>query len=75
MTYYKAHRMDDDKEAIQWYYFIALNNDNTIKHVWRVPGEMVEKDYFQIGLHNSYEFNTVRSPPPLGGGPIERADI
>ena len=25
--------------------------------VWRVPGEMVEKDNFYIGLNSGYEFN------------------
>lgn len=40
---------DDDKDAIQWYYFIAINDDGTIKYAWRVPGEMVEKDNFHIG--------------------------
>lgn len=47
---------DDDKEAIQWYYLIALN-DGAIKYVWRVPGEIVEKDDFHIGISPNHEFN------------------
>jgi hypothetical protein len=46
---------DDDEEAIQWYYFIALNDNGTIRYVWRVPGETVEKDNFYVGLNPNYE--------------------
>lgn len=60
-TYYlfttRNEDKDDDKESIQWYYFVAMNGDNKIKHVWRVPGEMVEKDYFIVGLNSNYKFN------------------
>lgn len=48
---------DDNREAIQWYYFIAKNDDGTIRYVWRVPGEIVEKDKFIVGFHEGYEFN------------------
>lgn len=48
---------DDDKEAIQWYYILALNDDGTIRYAWRIPGEMTESDHFYIGLNSSYEFN------------------
>lgn len=49
---------DDDKDAIQWYYLVALNEDSTVRYVWRVPGEMVEKDQFHIYMYYlSKEFN------------------
>ena len=48
---------DDYKDAIQWYYLLALNGDDTIKYVWRIPGEMVEKDDFLVGMNPNYEFN------------------
>ena len=45
------------KEEIEIYYFIAFNSDWTkLEHVWRVPGEIVEKDYFRIGLNPGFEF-------------------
>lgn len=43
---------DDDKEAIQWYYFAAFNEDYTeLYHMWRVPGEMIGKTSFVIGMY------------------------
>jgi len=49
---------DDDKEAIQWYYFGAFNKDYTkLLYVWRVPGEIVEGTMFHIGVNNGYKFN------------------
>lgn len=49
---------DDDKEAIQWYYFAAFNHDYTkLIYMWRVPGEIVDKDTFYVGMYNGYEFN------------------
>jgi hypothetical protein len=55
-THYLFHTenedKDDDNEAIRWYYFVALNDDNTIKYVWKVPGEMVENDAFIIGINS-----------------------
>lgn len=45
---------DDDKEAIQWYYFVAFNENYTkILYVWRIPGELVEKDHFVIGTRGT----------------------
>lgn len=43
---------DDDKDAIQWYYFLAINDDGTIRYVWRVPGEIVENSSFHVGTNN-----------------------
>ena len=48
---------DDEKEAIQWYYLLALNDDGIIKYAWRVPGEIVEKDDFHVGMNHDYKFN------------------
>lgn len=46
------------KEEIEYYYFGAFNEDYTkLLHVWRVPGEIIEKDYFIIGLNGSWENN------------------
>lgn len=46
------------KEDIEIYYFLAFNEDWTkLEYGWRVPGEVVEKDYFRIGLNTGYEFN------------------
>lgn len=46
------------KDEIEIYYFLAFNEDWTkLEYVWRVPGEIVEKDYFYVGLKNSgWEF-------------------
>lgn len=48
----KNHDKDDDQEAIQWYYFAAFNEDYTqLYHMWRVPGEIVEKRNFIVGMY------------------------
>lgn len=43
---------DDDKEAIQWYYFVALNDDDSIRYLWKVPGEIVENNNFNVWLNS-----------------------
>jgi hypothetical protein len=50
---------DDDKEAIQWYYFLAFNADYTeLLYVWRVPGEIIGGYRFRVGMYgNRGEFN------------------
>lgn len=46
------------KEEIEYYYFGAFNEDYTkLMYVWRVPGEIIEKDYFVIGLNRNWEHN------------------
>lgn len=47
------------KDEIEIYYFLAFNDENYKKldYGWRVPGEIVEKDNFQVGLSSGYEFN------------------
>lgn len=48
----------DYVEAIQWYYFVAMNRDYTkLMYIWRVPGEVAKKGHFIVGLKTSYEFN------------------
>lgn len=47
----------DDKEAIQWYYLGAFNEDYTeLLYVWRVPGEIIEEHRFYVGMINA-KFN------------------
>lgn len=46
------------REEIEIYYFLAFNEDYTkLMYAWRVPGEIVEKETFQVGLSPGYEFN------------------
>lgn len=45
------------KDNIEIYYLLALNDDGSIKCVWRIPGEIVEKHFFHVGLNSRYEFN------------------
>jgi hypothetical protein len=45
------------REEIKIYYLLAFNEDWTkLNHVWRIPGEIVEKDNFYIGIYGG-EFN------------------
>lgn len=49
-SYHDFGTNNKHKEEIEIYYFLAFNEDYTIlEYVWRIPGEMVEKDHFQIG--------------------------
>lgn len=50
---------DDNIEAIQWYYLVALNEDGSIRYVWKVPGEKVETDTFarQFTVNNMEEYD------------------
>lgn|SRR3990167_1902820 len=51
---------DEDKEAIEVYHFGAFNEDYIkLLYVWEAPGEMVESDYFYVGINgiNCREFN------------------
>lgn len=46
------------KEKIEIYYLLGFNKDYTkLKYVLRVPGEIVEKIMFHVGLNSRYEFN------------------
>jgi hypothetical protein len=48
----KNRDKDDDIEAIQWYYFAAFDEDYTkLLYMWRVPGEMVDKNTLVIGMY------------------------
>ncbi len=47
-----------NKETIEWYYFGAFNKDYTeLLHVWRVPGELIENNYFYVGVGILSKFN------------------
>lgn len=51
---YRFSTKNKYKDEIEIYYFLAFNEDYTeLIYVWRVPGEVIEKDYFQVVL-NSY---------------------
>lgn len=46
------------REEIEIYYFLAFNEDYTkLMYVWRVLGEIVEKDHFYVGMSCRSEFN------------------
>lgn len=46
------------KEEIEYYYFGAFSEDwSKLMYVWRVPGEIVEKDYFIVNMYGG-KFNT-----------------
>lgn len=56
--YYLFNIRNIYKEEIEIFYFLAFNKDySKLEHAWRVPGEIVEKDYFYIGISSRREFN------------------
>ena len=57
-TSYRFNTRNVYKEEIEIYYFLAFNNKDHKKfdYGWRIPGEIVEKDYFIIGMYRA-EFN------------------
>ena len=56
--YWKFTTRNRYKEEIEYYYFGAFNEDWTsLEHVWRVPGEVVDKDHFLIGLNGNWDHN------------------
>lgn len=56
-SHYRFNTRNKYREEIEYYYFGAFNSNWTkFEYVWRVPGEIVEKDYFIVRL-NSGEFN------------------
>lgn len=57
-TFWIFHTKNKYKEEIKYYYFGAFNKDYTkLIHVWRIPGYLIEKDYFIIGTNDNYEYN------------------
>lgn len=49
--YWRYNTRNKYKEEIEYYYFLAFNGDWTgLMYVWRIPGEMVEKDGVRIWL-------------------------
>lgn len=56
--YFLYHFKNKEKEEIEYYYLGAFNKDYTeLMYVWRVPGEIIEKDMLYIGLNRNYEYN------------------
>lgn len=56
--FYLFNVINKYKEDIEIFYLLAFNEDYTkLEHVWRIPGEIVEKNRFIIGLSIGYEFN------------------
>lgn len=56
--YYMFNTRNKFREEIEHYYFGGFNSDWTMpEHVWRVSGEIVEKDYFIVGLNSGYMYN------------------
>lgn len=45
------------KEHIQIYYLLALNDDGSIKYVWRIPGEIAETNSLRVGFSSDGKFN------------------
>lgn len=46
------------KEEIELFYLGAFNKYYTeLLYVWRIPGEIVEDNYFYVGIRNNYKFN------------------
>lgn len=42
------------KGKIDIYYFLAFNKDNTeLVHGWKVPGEIIKKDWCYVGMSPS----------------------
>ncbi len=52
-TYYVFSIKNRNREEIEIYYFLAFNEDYTkLEYAWRVPGEIIEKNYFQVTLNS-----------------------
>lgn len=57
-THYSFNTNNKHKDEIEIYYFLAFNEDySKLEYAWRIPGEIVEKDYFRVGLNPDYEFD------------------
>jgi hypothetical protein len=57
--YYNYDTGNKYKDNIEIYYFLAFNNKDHKKldYVWRIPGEVVEKEFFRVGSTYCAEFN------------------
>lgn len=56
--YYLFSVRNKYKEEIEIYYLLGFNKDYTeLMYAWRIPGEIIENDYFQIGLTLGSIFN------------------
>lgn len=51
---YSFHTNNKYKEEIELYYFLAINGNYTkLEYGWRVPGEIVERNNFYVGMNQS----------------------
>jgi len=56
--YYSFNTRNKHREEIEYYYFGAFSkNWEELEYAWRVPGEMVDKDYFVVGMTKNWEHN------------------
>jgi len=56
--YYHFNTKNKYKDKIEIYYLLAFNEDYTeLDYAWKVPGNIVEKDSFYVGMNRRYEFN------------------
>lgn len=59
--YCDFHTNNKDKDDIEIYYLLAINDDGTIRYVLRIPGEMAEKDHFYVGTsHAEFTFESMK---------------
>lgn len=55
---YSFYTNNKYRDNIEIYYFLAFNSDRTkLECAWRVPGEIVEKNHFYVGLNPSCDVN------------------
>lgn len=59
-TFYNFNTRNKYRENIEIYYLLGFNGDYTkLEYGWRIPGEIVEKDYFIVGYNSRAEFNII----------------
>jgi len=51
--YYTYCANNKHKDSIKIYYFLAYNDDGILRYMWRVPGEIVENDYFYVSINDT----------------------
>ena len=51
--FYDFHMYNKYKDDIEIYYLLGFNEDySRLRHGWRIPGEIVEKDRFRVSFNN-----------------------
>lgn len=57
-SYYMFNIRNKYREEIELYYFLAFSKNYTkLDYAWRVPGKIVEKERFYVGLEEHYNSN------------------